>query len=64
MLGEGLDESSAVQLQTFLGVAMSLGDLFFGLVVLSKSRQCMISRRYLVQASMFGIGTFNSCMAV
>ena len=53
----------AVQLQTFLGVSMSLGSAFFGLVVLSKSKQCVISRRYLVQASMFGIGeqpTFSS----
>ena len=55
-LEEGLGESMAIQLQTFLGVSMSLGSVFFGLIVLSKSKQCMISRRYLVQASMFGIG--------
>ena len=55
-LEEGLGESMAVQLQTFLGVSMSLGSAFFGLVVLSKSKQCVISRRYLVQASLFGIG--------
>ena len=63
-LEEGLGESMAVQLQTFLGVSMSLGSAFFGLVVLSKSKQCVISRRYLVQASLFGIGeqpTSSSC---
>ena len=49
----------AVQLQTFLGVSMSLGSALFGMVVLSKSKQCVISRRYLVQASMFGIGEFG-----
>ena len=49
----------AVQLQTFLGVSMSLGSALFGMVVLSKSKQCVISRRYLVQASMFGIGEYG-----
>ena len=52
----------AVQLQTFLGVSMSLGSALFGMVVLSKSKQCVISRRYLVQASMFGIGEFGDLL--
>ena len=52
----------AVQLQTFLGVSMSLGSALFGMVVLSKSKQCVISRRYLVQASMFGIGEFDDLL--
>ena len=58
-LEEGLGEAMALQLQTFLGISMSLGSALFGMVVLSKSKQCVISRRYLVQASMFGIGEFG-----
>ena len=53
---EGLGQDSAVQLQTFLGSAMALGAAFFGLIVLSRSRQCMVSRQYLLQAATFGIG--------
>ena len=53
---EGLLEDDAVLLQTFLGIATSVGSLSYGLIVLSKNNQCMISRQYLLQSSVFGIG--------
>ena len=53
---EGLQEDDAVLLQTFLGIATSVGSLCYGLIVLSKNNQCMISRQYLLQSSVFGIG--------
>ncbi len=56
---EGLSEEESVQLQTFMGVAMGCGSLLFGLVVLSRSDQCLISRQYLLQAAMMGIGELN-----
>ena len=55
-INEGLGEEDAILLQTFLGVALSIGAFSFGIVILSKSQQCMISRQYLLQASIFGIG--------
>merc|ERR1719189_2232748 len=54
-LDEGL-EDNAVLLQTFLGIATSVGSLSYGLIVLSKNNQCMISRQYLLQSSVLGIG--------
>ncbi len=54
-LDEGLGEE-AIVLQTFLGLATSVGAFSFGMMVLSRSQQCMISRQYLLQASIFGIG--------
>lgn len=55
---EGLEDSALVLLQTFLGFATALGCVGFGLVVVRPSDQCLISRQYLCQASMVGIGTF------
>ena len=52
---EGLGDN-VMLLQTCLGLAMSAGSLGFGLVVVSRSNQCVISRQYLLQASVFGIG--------
>ena len=57
---EGLLEDDAVLLQTFLGLATSVGSLSYGLIVLSKNNQCMISRQYLLQSSVFGIGKIVS----
>ncbi|CAB3369791.1 Hypothetical predicted protein [Cloeon dipterum] len=53
---EGLEDSALVLLQTFLGFATALGCVGFGLVVVRPSDQCLISRQYLCQASMVGIG--------
>ena len=54
-LAEGLKDQ-AVLLQTFIGLGMAAGTLCFGLLVVSRSKQCLISRQYLLQTSIFGIG--------
>jgi len=54
-LAEGLKDE-AVLLQTFIGLGMACGTLAFGLLVVSRSKQCMISRQYLLQTAIFGIG--------
>ena len=54
-IDEGLGDD-AILLQTFMGVSTSIGAFLFGIVILSKSQQCMISRQYLLQTSIFGIG--------
>ncbi|XP_049948298.1 monocarboxylate transporter 12-like [Schistocerca serialis cubense] len=53
---EGLDDSALVLLQTFLGFATALGCVGFGLMVVRASDQCLVSRQYLCQAAMAGIG--------
>ncbi|XP_018574164.1 monocarboxylate transporter 2-like [Anoplophora glabripennis] len=53
---EGLEESGLVVLQTFMGFASALGCVGFGLVIVRPSTQCLISRQYLCQAAMVGIG--------
>lgn len=53
---EGLEDSALVLLQTFLGFASALGCVGFGLVTVRPSSQCLISRQYLCQAAMIGIG--------
>lgn len=53
---EGLEDSALVLLQTFLGFATALGCVGFGLVIVRPSSQCLISRQYLAQAAMLGIG--------
>lgn len=53
---EGLEDSALILLQTFLGFAYALGCIGFGLIVVRQSAQCMISRQYLCQASMYGLG--------
>ncbi|XP_063868688.1 monocarboxylate transporter 12-like isoform X2 [Scylla paramamosain] len=53
---EGLEDSALILLQTFLGFAYALGCIGFGLIVVKQSAQCMISRQYLCQASMYGLG--------
>jgi hypothetical protein len=53
---EGLEDSALVLMQTFLGFATALGSVGFGLIVVRPSDQCLISRQYLCQASMVGVG--------
>ncbi|KAJ8959186.1 hypothetical protein NQ318_022447 [Aromia moschata] len=53
---EGLEDSGLVVLQTFMGFASALGCVGFGLVIVRPSTQCLISRQYLCQAAMVGIG--------
>lgn len=44
-------------LQTFLGFAAVLGCAGFGLVLVRPSAQCLVSKQYLCQTAMLGIGT-------
>ncbi|PNF28100.1 hypothetical protein B7P43_G12256 [Cryptotermes secundus] len=53
---EGLEDSALVLMQTFMGFATALGCVGFGLVVVRPSDQCLISRQYLCQAAMVGVG--------
>ncbi|CAG9111813.1 unnamed protein product [Plutella xylostella] len=53
---EGLEESALVLLQTFLGFAAVLGCAGFGLVLVRPSAQCLVSKQYLCQTAMIGIG--------
>lgn len=53
---EGLNETAILLLQSYLGVAFSIGCLVFGFLTAKNSMQCMISRQYLCQASLIGVG--------
>ncbi|XP_025837038.1 monocarboxylate transporter 2-like [Agrilus planipennis] len=53
---EGLEDSALVLLQTFLGFATALGFVGFGLIIVRPNTQCLISRQYLCQTSLIGIG--------
>ncbi|KAK8733172.1 hypothetical protein OTU49_006503 [Cherax quadricarinatus] len=53
---EGLEDSALILLQTFLGFAYALGCIGFGLIVVKQSAQCMISRQYLCQFSIYSLG--------
>ncbi|XP_077541425.1 monocarboxylate transporter 10-like isoform X2 [Haemaphysalis longicornis] len=52
---EGIDRSSLLLLQAFLGIASALGSAAFGLIVIKNSVQCLIARQYLCQAAAFMI---------
>ncbi|XP_066139576.1 monocarboxylate transporter 2-like isoform X1 [Euwallacea fornicatus] len=53
---EGLEDSALVLLQTFMGFASALGCVGFGLITVKPSTQCLISRQYLCQTALIGIG--------
>ncbi|XP_076275366.1 monocarboxylate transporter 2-like [Rhynchophorus ferrugineus] len=53
---EGLEDSALVLLQTFMGFASALGCVGFGLITVKPSSQCLISRQYLCQTALIGIG--------
>lgn len=52
---EGLGDT-AVLLQTYLGLAWTLGCAAFGLLVLHNNVECRIARQYLCQAAVFMCG--------
>ena len=56
---EGLGARETVLLQTFMGMGMTVGTLGFGCVVVTKSKQCMISPQYLLQTAILGIGEYQ-----
>lgn len=57
---EGLEDSALVLLQTFMGFASALGCVGFGLITVKPSTQCLISRQYLCQTALIGIGKFRN----
>ncbi|XP_043207248.1 monocarboxylate transporter 12-like [Amphibalanus amphitrite] len=61
---EGLDDGSLGLLQTFLGLALALGCLGCGVIVVRPSSQCWISRQYLCQATLLGIAISLMALAV
>ena len=56
---EGLD-SQVILLQTFMGLAMVIGTLVFGCIMVNRSKQCVVSPQYLLQISLLGIGWYYS----
>ncbi|XP_037074824.1 monocarboxylate transporter 2-like [Pollicipes pollicipes] len=62
---DGVDASSLLLLQTYLGLAWVLGCLAFGSVVVQHSTECRIGRQYLCQASALLCGVaILGCTAV
>ena len=54
---EGLGDD-AIVLQVFLGLAVMLGTVGFGAIVVNNSKQCVISAQYLLQTAILGIGQY------
>jgi len=54
---EGLEHSTLVLLETFLGFATTLGCVGFGLIVTRPSENCLVSRQYLCQAAVIGVSS-------
>ncbi|XP_059083393.1 monocarboxylate transporter 2-like isoform X1 [Tigriopus californicus] len=53
---EGIFGPSLIYLQAYLGLAWCCGCVVFGLVVVSKSKECSISKQYLCQTALFLCG--------
>ncbi|XP_060522678.1 monocarboxylate transporter 2-like [Cylas formicarius] len=53
---EGIEDSALVLLQTFMGFSSALGCVGFGIITVRPSTQCTISRQYLCQTALIGIG--------
>ena len=57
---EGLElGAEVVLLQSFMGLAMVMGTLVFGFIMVNRSRQCVVSPQYLLQISLLGIGGYH-----
>lgn len=57
---DGLEASALVLLQTCLGLAAALGCAAWGVVTARPSAQCLVSRQYLCQAALLGVGQYTS----
>ncbi|KAK0094769.1 hypothetical protein PV326_010045 [Microctonus aethiopoides] len=55
---DGLEPSALVLLQTCLGLAAALGCAAWGIVTARPSAQCLVSRQYLCQAALLGVGQY------
>lgn len=51
-------------LQTCLGLAAALGCAAWGVVTAKPSAQCLVSRQYLCQAALLGVGQYTTRYAV
>lgn len=56
----GLEASALVLLQTCLGLTAALGCAAWGLITARPSAQCLVSRQYLCQAALLGVGEYQS----
>lgn len=57
---DGLEASAVVLLQTCLGLAAALGCAAWGVVTARPSAQCLVSRQYLCQAALLGVGQYRT----
>lgn len=57
---DGLEASAVVLLQTCLGLAAALGCAAWGVVTARPSAQCLVSRQYLCQAALLGVGQYTT----
>lgn len=53
---DGLEASALILLQTCLGLAAALGCVAWGVVTARPSAQCLVSRQYLCQTALIGVG--------
>ena len=53
---EGVKQKNVETLQLYLGLALALGSILFGLMVIGKSSECSIARQYLTQAALMVCG--------
>lgn len=60
---DGLEASALVLLQTCLGLAAALGCAAWGVVTARPSAQCLVSRQYLCQAALIGVGQYGLVVA-
>ncbi|KAK2716431.1 monocarboxylate transporter 2-like isoform X2 [Artemia franciscana] len=59
---EGIEEGNILLVQTFFGLAISLGAVITGLVVVRPSSHCTISLQYLCQVTLLGIAVSELAM--
>ena len=59
---EGLGDE-AIMLQIFMGLAVTLGTLVFGCLLVTRSKQCMVSSQYLLQTTLLGIGQYPNIVS-
>lgn len=60
---DGLEASALVLLQTCLGLAAALGCAAWGVVTAHPSAQCTVSRQYLCQLALIGVGQYTLIQA-
>ena len=56
---DGFETSALVLLQTYLGLAVALGCAAWGAITTRPSVQCLVSRQYLCQVALVGVGQYT-----